>query len=492
MLLNHNQSSLSFHSELYSFVPENHLLKRIHEMVDFSFINELVKESYCVYYGRPANEPELLFRLLFLQFLYNLSDERVIEDSQYNLAYKWFLGLNPEDTLPDPSQLSRFRVHRLGANQVEKVLEHIVKQCVEKGLIQSKAIIIDSTHTIANAAKDKPLDVLKKASNRLLRGVKKQYSRLYEKLPKFPKLEGSDEEKAKQLLHYLGELTDLLEDKLPDAEGSLLEKINTAKQIVEDERLLTNKGISSAVDTDARFGRKSKSRTFYGYKSHIAMTEEEIITAIHVTPGNEDDGKQLQTLVNKTKEQQITFEEVLADTAYSGKENLTFLQTEEIKASIPLNPAVYGTREEDKFQYDKENDEVICPAGHASIRKAKTGRTGTGTNPCLTFYFDTNICRQCPFKEGCYNNTKEKTYSISIKSEEHKQQMAYLESEEYLQRKGVRSNIEHKNAELKNAHCMTRAKYRGQFGMRIQAFLTAFVVNVKRMIKLHEALSHQG
>ncbi|KYD07478.1 MULTISPECIES: transposase [Bacillati] len=126
-------------------------------------------------------------------------------------------------------------------------------------------------------------------------------------------------------MYYLAELTDLLEDKLPDAEGSLLEKINIAKQIVEDERLLTNKGVSSAVDTDARFGRKSKSRTFYGYKNHIAMTEEEIITAIHVTPGNEDDGKQLQTLVNKTREQQITIEEVHADTAYSGKENLSFL-----------------------------------------------------------------------------------------------------------------------------------------------------------------------
>lgn len=489
MLLNHNQSSLSFHSDLYSLVPENHLLRRIHEMVNFSFINELVKESYSVYYGRPANEPELLFRLLFLQFLYNLSDERVIEESQYNLAYKWFLGLNPEDSLPDPSQLSRFRRHRLGANQVEKVLEHIVKQCVEKGLIQSKSLIVDSTHTIANASKEKPVDVLKKASNRLLKGVKKQYSHLYEKLPKFPKLEGNDEEKAKQLLHYLAELTDILENKLPDAEGSLLDKINIAKQIIEDERLLTNKGILSAIDPDARFGRKSKSKTFYGYKNHVAMTEDEIITAVHVTPGNEDDGKQLKDLVNKTREQQLTVEEVLADTAYSGKDNLSFLQKEVITASIPLNPAVYGTREEDLFQYDKENDEVICPAGHPSIRKARTGKTGVSKNPCLTFYFETSLCKQCPLREGCYNNTKEKTYSITIKSEEHKQQMAYLESEEYLQRKGVRCNIEHKNAELKNAHSMTRAKYRGLFGMRIQAFLTAFVVNVKRMIKLQDALS---
>lgn len=489
MLLNHNQSSLSFHSELYNFVPEDHLLRRVHAMVDFSFINDLVKESYCVYYGRPANEPELLFRLIFLQFLYNLSDERVIEDSQYNLAYKWFLGLNPEDALPNSSQLSRFRLHRLGANRVEKVLEHIVKQCVENGLISSKALIIDSTHTIANAAKDKPLDVLKKASNRLLKGVKKQYSRLYNKLPKFPKLEGTDEEKAKQLLQFLAELTDLLEDKLPDAEGSLLEKINIVKQIVEDEKLLTHKGIQSAIDPDARFGRKSRSKTFYGYKNHLAMTEEEIITAVHVTPGNEDDGKQLKTLVNKAIDQQLTVEEVFADTAYSGKDNLSFLQKEEIKASIPLNPAVYGTREEDPFQYDKENDQVICPAGQPSIRKAKTGRTGTNKNPALTFYFDTSLCQKCPLRENCYNNTKEKTYSITIKSEEHKQQMAYLESDEYIQRKGIRSNIEHKNAELKNAHRMTRAKYRGQFGMRIQAFLSAFVVNVKRMVKLKKALS---
>jgi hypothetical protein len=76
-----------------------------------------------------------------------------------------------------------------------------------------------------------------------------------------------------------------------------------------------------------------------------------------------------------------------------------------------------------------------------------------------------------PLCDNCITTQKEKTYSITIKSEVHKQQMAYLESDEYLQRKGVRSKIEHKKAELKNTHRMTRAKYCGQFGMRIQAFL---------------------
>jgi hypothetical protein len=71
---------------------------------------------------------------------------------------------------------------------------------------------------------------------------------------------------------------------------------------------------------------------------------------------------------------------VLADTAYSSKENLRYLQQENIRASISLNPVVYGTREEDTFRYEKETDQVICPAGQASIRKAKTGRKHTGKN----------------------------------------------------------------------------------------------------------------
>src|SRR5690606_6336684 len=125
-----------------------------------SFIYDLVKSSYCEHYGRPANEPERLLRLLIIQVLYNLSDERVTQEAQVNLAYKWFVGVNPEDKLPDASQLSRFRNHRLGANQVDQVLTSIVQQCIEQGLIKSNTIIVDATHTSSFAAKQKPLDVL--------------------------------------------------------------------------------------------------------------------------------------------------------------------------------------------------------------------------------------------------------------------------------------------------------------------------------------------
>ncbi|WP_408006191.1 IS1182 family transposase [Pseudalkalibacillus sp. A8] len=486
MLKDQYQETLSFHAELYNLIPEDHLLKKIDKVVDFSFIYDLTKESYCMYYGRPATEPELLLRILLIQTLYDLSDDQVIQDANLHLAYKWFLRLNPESSLPHPTQLSRFRNHRLGANRVEEVLEELVKQCQEKGIIQSKALILDSTHAQANASKRSPLQVLTKAASRLSRAVKKQHTKLHKKLPKAPKLNDiPEEEQAKEMLRYLAHLGEQIEQALPDAEGAIKDKLETAKRIVEDERLLSKKGILSAVDPDARFGWKSTTKSFYGYKNHLAMTEEEIITGVQVTPGNVDDGKQLKELVNQSKAGGMEVNEILADTAYSSKHNLSYLQQNLITASIPLNPSVYGAREEDNFQYDKERDQVICPAGHHSIRKARTGKKDTGTNQMNTFYFDVDICKECPLKEGCYKEGKKsKTYSIRIISEEHQQQMKYLDSEEYQERKKVRPSIEHKNAELKRFHGLTRAKYRGLLGMKIQTYLSVFAVNIKRMTKL--------
>lgn len=324
------QLTASFHAELYKLVPEDHLLRKIHAAVDFGFIHEIVEQSYCKYYGRPANEPELLFRLLFLQILYNLSDERIIQETQVNLAYKWFIGINPEDSLPDASHLSRFRNHRLGASQVEDVLKHVVSQCIEQSLVKSKAIILDATHTQASSQNQKPLDVLRDAAKRLFRVVTKRHPKLEKKLPKLPHVKSEQADAAPIMLAYLALLGETVEELLPDHEGAVSEKLGIAKQIIEDERLLSHKGILSAIDPDARFGWKSSLKSFFGYKEHIAMTEEEIITALEVTPGSTDDGKQLPVLLEQTTTNGVNVNEIIADKAYSGKDNLAKMKTETI------------------------------------------------------------------------------------------------------------------------------------------------------------------
>src|SRR3954471_11217850 len=104
-MLKDKNMQLSFYSLLYFKIPENNTLKLIKDAVDFSFINTLLENSYCKYYGRPAKEPELMVKLLVLQYLYRLSDKRVIEDASLNLAYMYFLGINPDEDSPHPSLL---------------------------------------------------------------------------------------------------------------------------------------------------------------------------------------------------------------------------------------------------------------------------------------------------------------------------------------------------------------------------------------------------
>ena len=486
MLLNNRQLSASFHAELYRFIPEDHLLRKINDAVDFSFVVELVQDTYCRFYGRPANEPEMLFRLLFLQILYTLSDERVIAETQVNLAYRWFIGVNPEDPLPDPSQLSRFRNHRLGASNVDEVLLQITRQCVEKGIIKSKTLTVDATHTLADVQKKKPLEVLQDAANRLRRTVLKRHPKLASKLPKPPQYAKDDPEAAKLMLHYLADLGEKVEDFLPDHEGVVTEKLRIAKQIVEDERFLANRGVMSAVDPDARFGWKSNTKSFFGYKEHLAMTEEEIITAVEVTGGSEDDGKQLPVLLERTQAGGVEVSKVLGDTAYSGKDNLKMLKEQEITAYIPLNPIVHnGGPQQADFTYNKDADFVVCPAGHHSTRKAVQGSKKSGHSRSLVFYFDVEKCMSCPLREGCYKpGSKSKTYSIRLIAELYQEQIRFEGTDEFKLHSRRRPLIEHKNAELKRYHGLARAKYRGLSRMRIQAILTAFVVNAKRMTKL--------
>lgn len=231
-------------------------------------------------------------------------------------------------------------------------------------------------------------------------------------------------------------------------------------------------------------------KVLFGYKEHFAMTEEEIITAVEVTGGSSDDGKQFKELLNQTLSAGIEVQEVIGDTAYSSKDNLAEMKSKKIQPVVPLNPVVHnGGLRQEGFEYNKDADFVICPAGQHSIRKAVQGSKQNGKSRSLVFYFDTEKCKTCPFREGCFKpGAKSKTYSIRIMAEHYIEQIEFENSDTFKERIRRRPIIEHKNAELKRYHGMTKAKYRGLFRMRMQAILTAFVVNAKRIVTLIEKM----
>ena len=125
-------------------VSKEHLLRRISQTIDFSFVNKACADLYCLDNGRPGWSPILMFKVIFLQFLYDLSDYRIEEELNDRLSFKMFIGLDLEEAPPDHSSVSRFR-DRLGAERFKELFNRVVEFARGKGIISDKLHIIDAT-----------------------------------------------------------------------------------------------------------------------------------------------------------------------------------------------------------------------------------------------------------------------------------------------------------------------------------------------------------
>ena len=297
-----------------------HFLKDLAQAVDFRFVAEHCKDFY-VDWGRDPWDPVLMFKMVFLQFLYDLSDREMEEQAAFNLVYKWFLGLSVEELPPDFSTLSRFRT-RLGAEGFEKLFNQVVDQARSRGFITDRLHIIDSTHISAR------VDLFR---------LKKEH-----------KSKGGDDDD-----HYVDR---------------------------------------HSPDPDARFGRKSKKKSFYGYKAHkVEDADSEFIVKVKTTPGNEPDGNQLPALIDGHAG------EATGDKAYDSKSNHAHLAEMGVTSGI--------------------------------IRRQR--------------------------RPGRPRNSRRE-----------------------------RPKIERKFSEGKNRHGLDKARYWGLAKVSIQSFMTAIVLNLKRLVKL--------
>ena len=83
-----------------------------------------------------------MVKLLVLQYLYHLSDKRVIEDASLNLAYMYFLDINPDEELPHPSLLAKFRVQKLQDVTLDGIIIEIVNHVLKKGLLKIRGLVL--------------------------------------------------------------------------------------------------------------------------------------------------------------------------------------------------------------------------------------------------------------------------------------------------------------------------------------------------------------
>src|SRR5699024_4555405 len=345
-MLKEKDMQLSIYSILYNKVPKNHTLKILRDEVDFSFINKKLEKAYCKRYGRPAKEPELMVKLLVLQNLYNLSDVRVIEEASLNLAYMYFLGINPEDELPHPSLLAKFRVHRLKEVTVDDILTEVVKQCVDKGIVDDTKVSIDSTHSEANTFKATAERVMKRLASKIFKTMEKEVGEVPDNIDQeIPDYEGiEDYEEAKQVMEdYLKGTISRVEEEMEQRElPETREIVENAKEIMDDPKFMKQKGVHSLVDQEARVGHKSKNKRFFGYKTEYTMlTESKLILAVTVDQGAYVDGTRFQRLLELSMKSGVSIEELYGDKAYFKKSILDKINENGAKPYIPVNPMAY-------------------------------------------------------------------------------------------------------------------------------------------------------
>ncbi len=356
---------LSPYMKIYELVvPKHNLLQQMNELVDFGFIYEELINKYCLDNGRNAVPPVRMFKYLLLKSIYDLSDIDVVERSKYDMSFKYFLDITPEESVINPSSLTKFRKLRLkDMNLLDMLITKTVRIAIEKGIIKSRSIIVDATHTRSRYNQKTPRQALLEQSKKLRRAVYEIDGTMKEQFPN-----KNTEDSLEKELAYCHALLSVIKEKAELCSyPKVREKLNLLEEAVKDDL----EHIETSRDADAKTGHKTADSSFFGYKTHIAMSEERIITAATITSDEKTDVKELPELVRKSRVTGMEVEMAIRDTAYSEQKNIETAQDGGYELISRLNSIItQGNRtKENEFEFNKDTGMYRCKAGHLAVHK---------------------------------------------------------------------------------------------------------------------------
>jgi transposase len=425
-------------------VPRDHLLRKINETIDFSFIAEKCKELYCQDNGRPCLDPIMLFKMLLIGYLFGIrSERRLIEEIKVNIAYRWFVGLSLTDPVPHASTFSQNRRRRFQSSTIyQEIFDEIVIQAIQHGFIQGKELFSDSTFLKANANKGK---------------FKKQ---LVKVTPK----------------GYMDDLEQAIEQDREEHGKKPLKK----KPIkVETKEIRV-----STTDPDSGYMvRDGKPEGFFYLDHRTVDGLHNFITDVFVTPGNVHDSVPYLERLNRQKSRfGFSVKAVALDSGY-----LTMPICRELRGQGIFTVIAHRSFRPDKdlfpkwrFKYIPEQDVYLCPAKH-QLTYRTTNREGY-----RQYKSNPEICKQCPFLKNCTkskNHTKILTRHVWEDAKEWVRQNRLSPRGKTLYKRR-KETIERSFADAKELHGLRYARYRGLAKIQEQCLLTAVAQNIKKLAML--------
>ena len=430
-------------------VPEDHFLRKVDRVVDFSFIYDLCAPLYCADNGRPAIDPEILFRMLLVGYLYGIKSEvRLEEEINYNIAYKWFCGLDLTEKAPDATTISQNRRRRFRDNNIaEQIFNEILRQCIAKGLVGGAILYTDSTHIKAKANKHKKkLVTVEQTPKAYMAELDEQVDRDREVLGKKP-FDRDDDHK----------------DSGSGGGG-------------------TTTRMQSMTDPDSgQQSRDGKPDGFHYSEHRTVDSSHNVIVNVHVEPANINDISPMPEILNEIEQRLGRLPKYMGlDAGYHSAWIAHLLETKGIQGVIGNRRHTHKGEHYGKyrFRYDPYFDTYICPE-HQHLYWKTTTREGY-----RQYFCDGKTCAACPRRQECFGKSMTRRMV-----DRHVWQDALDDVDAFTKtNKGGRiyawrkQTIERSFAEAKVNHGLRYARMLGIRNMREQCFLTAAVQNIKRLV----------
>lgn len=133
-------------------VPPDHLLRRLHAVLDLKPVLAKVVDRYSKV-GRRSFDPEVVARIWILQYMYGMTERQVCDEMRMHAGFRWFCHLSFNDPVPDQSTLVKLRNDKwAGTDFHEELLRQTVRACEAAGICRPDRMGVDGTQITANAA----------------------------------------------------------------------------------------------------------------------------------------------------------------------------------------------------------------------------------------------------------------------------------------------------------------------------------------------------
>jgi transposase len=456
---------LYYQLSLDRLVPQNHLLRRIAEVIDFSFVYPLARPYYS-HTGQPSVDPVVLFKALLIGYLYGITSERrLMDEIQVNLAYRWFLGYDLDEAVPDHSVLSKAR-GRFGLEVFERFFQRSIEMCREAGLLAEGPVYVDTTLVQAAASMDSLVEKSERVRPPL--SVAEYVRRLYAENPP-----PQEEKPSASSCLAPAEVSD---DGVPP---------RYRKPRPDGHRRKANNELVSRTDPEASVISRRGFGLHLAYKAHLAVAGKrgQVITAAVATTGAKADEHLLgEMLWQYTRLSRLPLREVVADAKYGTIANYVYLQKAGLSAFIPPRQrkrqprGVWGR---DHFRYLPDEDVFLCPAGWRMRRF-----TTVTTTRRMGYRVEKGACAACRFRGQCAPSGRDRTISRFWDQNLVEAALDRLASPLGRQRRQERMvRAEGVFALAKELHGLRRTRFRGRRKVQIQLWLTAAAINMKRAVQ---------